>query len=626
MLQDRNRRTVVSACLSALATFVLGQAPAGATGQVPVIVSVRPNSSNTAITIEGSNLPSVAPRVTVGALDLQVLTATATQIVAALPALAPGTYLVKVQGNAWYQVAVFVAAIGPAGPMGPPGPTGVPGPTGSPGPAGSTGPPGPAGAPGSPGDVGLTGPPGPAGPAGPPGPAAVLPFAGRGCPAGAAVVAFDLDGGCLCSDGSACGTSTPPPPSGPVCGDAVVAPAELCDDGNVVSGDGCSSLCAVEVGYHCVGAPSACAIPAPIADTDGDGSPDAADCDPADATVFPSGVEVCNDGRDNDCNGTADDFGACAAIPLGGVRDAIGRDRFPESTGPAPTWAERALTVLVNAARSSPLAYRDRYLRPHMRDASADHIFEEAFAAPRPLVGWNHFTGAASRMHALSRLACASPPADPTTLCDSTQWTTFSGFFTPGEYLGGRGAPETMTTIATFADPFGGTALPGRPLAVANLLLCDGILFSDGTLSGCPADTAAIHRAFLLSMASPEIGTGAATSGQRMHWTVLFSTPARHTAPVPSGSHFFDGGQIRFALNVSDTTPPRRAEVVIDGTAHPLHVDLGTATLGLLAYAEAPGPGCRSYHFRYVRGDGTVWRYPATGSLRTFGEGTCTEN
>jgi cysteine-rich repeat protein len=455
----------------------------------------------------------------------------------------------------------------------------------------------------------------------------VLPFAGRGCPAGAAVVAFDLDGGCLCSDGSACGTTTPPPPSGPVCGYGVVAPSELCDDGNVASGDGCSSVCAVEVGYHCAGAPSVCSIPAPIADADGDGSPDASDCAPADATVFPNGVEVCDDGRDNDCNGTADDF-VCAAIPLGGIRDAIGIGY--ENLGPAPTWAERALAVLLNAARSSPLAYRDRYLRPRMRDASADHIFEEAFAAPRSLFGWNYFTGNAGRVHARTMVDCGITPVDPSRLCDNTVWPTWTGWYSAHscEYCSGtgRGAPETITTIVPFADPFGGTALPGRPLAVANLLLCDGFLFSDGTLGGCQDDPAANHRALVLSTTSPEIGTGVALTGQRMYWTVLFSTPARYTAPIPSGSHFFEGGQIRFALNVSDTAPPRRAEVVIDGTSHPLHVDLGTATLGLLAYAETPGPACRSYHFRYVRSDGTVWRYPAIGALRTFGEGTCTEN
>jgi cysteine-rich repeat protein len=43
-----------------------------------------------------------------------------------------------------------------------------------------------------------------------------------------------------------------------VCGDGTVAMTEQCDDGNIVGGDGCSSLCAVEVGFNCSGSPSTC--------------------------------------------------------------------------------------------------------------------------------------------------------------------------------------------------------------------------------------------------------------------------------------------------------------------------------------------------------------------------------
>jgi cysteine-rich repeat protein len=44
----------------------------------------------------------------------------------------------------------------------------------------------------------------------------------------------------------------------PVCGDGVVAGAEQCDDANVAAGDGCSSSCSVEIGYDCTGSPSVC--------------------------------------------------------------------------------------------------------------------------------------------------------------------------------------------------------------------------------------------------------------------------------------------------------------------------------------------------------------------------------
>jgi len=37
----------------------------------------------------------------------------------------------------------------------------------------------------------------------------------------------------------------------PVCGDALVAPTEECDDGNLIDGDGCSAICEVEPGEVC---------------------------------------------------------------------------------------------------------------------------------------------------------------------------------------------------------------------------------------------------------------------------------------------------------------------------------------------------------------------------------------
>jgi cysteine-rich repeat protein len=46
----------------------------------------------------------------------------------------------------------------------------------------------------------------------------------------------------------------------PTCGN-VRSGNEACDDGNTISGDGCSSLCAIETGYACTGAlqaPSVC--------------------------------------------------------------------------------------------------------------------------------------------------------------------------------------------------------------------------------------------------------------------------------------------------------------------------------------------------------------------------------
>jgi cysteine-rich repeat protein len=36
-----------------------------------------------------------------------------------------------------------------------------------------------------------------------------------------------------------------------VCGDSLIIGSETCDDGNAVSGDGCSNICRIEPGYNC---------------------------------------------------------------------------------------------------------------------------------------------------------------------------------------------------------------------------------------------------------------------------------------------------------------------------------------------------------------------------------------
>lgn len=37
-----------------------------------------------------------------------------------------------------------------------------------------------------------------------------------------------------------------------MCGDKILNLKEGCDDGNLISGDGCSSLCQIEATYTCV--------------------------------------------------------------------------------------------------------------------------------------------------------------------------------------------------------------------------------------------------------------------------------------------------------------------------------------------------------------------------------------
>ena len=60
---------------------------------------------------------------------------------------------------------------------------------------------------------------------------------------------------CTVESGYTCNTATPNVCS-TVCGDGIVAGSEGCDDGGTTSGNGCSATCTVETTYHCSGTPA----------------------------------------------------------------------------------------------------------------------------------------------------------------------------------------------------------------------------------------------------------------------------------------------------------------------------------------------------------------------------------
>jgi cysteine-rich repeat protein len=109
----------------------------------------------------------------------------------------------------------------------------------------------------------------------------------QGCPAsGACVLAQYADAHVSVYPGAvldvACGAAT-------VCGDGAIVGSEGCDDGNTTAGDGCGANCAVEAGWTCEGAPSACAT------TCGDGiAAGGEDCD--------DGNNVSQDGCSAECS------------------------------------------------------------------------------------------------------------------------------------------------------------------------------------------------------------------------------------------------------------------------------------------------------------------------------------
>ena len=77
-----------------------------------------------------------------------------------------------------------------------------------------------------------------------------------GCPKGSACIEGScvqetFDGGASDAGRSDAGSTTPGGSDGGSCGDRVLSGPEACDDGNVVSGDGCSATCGLEIDHAC---------------------------------------------------------------------------------------------------------------------------------------------------------------------------------------------------------------------------------------------------------------------------------------------------------------------------------------------------------------------------------------
>jgi len=63
--------------------------------------------------------------------------------------------------------------------------------------------------------------------------------------------------------------------------------------------------------------------------------------------------------------------------------------------------------------------------------------------------------------------------------------------------------------------------------------------------------------------------------------------------------------------------------VVIDGLAHEMDLDLGTAAAGTYRLDVGRAGSCREYYFLATTAVGETWRYPGPGVFVTDGEGAC---
>lgn len=102
--------------------YVQANAQAPAVPQ-PLITEALINVETAALTVNGYDFPASIPEVTLGMNELAVVSASDSAVLAGLPELLPGTYLLAAT---WPEGvgAVFFLTVGAAGPAGPPGPQG----------------------------------------------------------------------------------------------------------------------------------------------------------------------------------------------------------------------------------------------------------------------------------------------------------------------------------------------------------------------------------------------------------------------------------------------------------------------------------------------------------------------
>jgi len=258
-----------------------------------------------------------------------------------------------------------------------------------------------------------------------------------------------------------------------------------------------------------------------------------------------------------------------------------------------PNWAERAVVVMTNLVRMAPTEYRDEYI------GSSGSILTSMYPAVAP-VYWHPDLALASRDHAIDMTDCGMQHSS----CDGTSWATrVSDYYTVSGTLS-----ENVATGQT------------TPQQVVRTWIYDR-----GAADGSGGDG---HRKNIMGGQYRDVGTGFA-AGNDTYWAQDFGGGTSSGFPphaIAAGAHLFpESGSTTFMMNFYDDQgrAPGSVRVIVDGTPHELSLYMGTESRGTYTVSLSRASECRRYHFEATDGGGEEWRYPGSGTLVTYGEGTC---
>jgi hypothetical protein len=287
-----------------------------------------------------------------------------------------------------------------------------------------------------------------------------------------------------------------------------------------------------------------------------------------------------------------------ATSPFTGASGPVG---YGVPTGGHPDYSERTVLALSNAMRMAPSDFKAKWAAGDLGSALGS-----AYPAVAPL-RWNAELGDSAWAHSEDM---ATAPCFQHDSCNGTVWSTrIESYYTL--------SPDIGENIAAGYD---------GPDAVLFAWACDG---SSGACA--PDGNGDGHRANLMDGTWQAVGVGYFQGGSGpygSYFTQDFGGKAAGVSPpLVDGSHdLVTGGTTRFFLNYDDAAAPQSVTLELDGAMIPIAVALGTAAAGSYAAEETSGTGCRSYAFLAVDASGTSWRYPASGSLRTYGEDGCSDD
>lgn len=268
-------------------------------------------------------------------------------------------------------------------------------------------------------------------------------------------------------------------------------------------------------------------------------------------------------------------------------------------------WQERTVTVLTNACRMAPVAFRDRFI-------DNDGILLPENYPPVAPVYWNRELNAASRFHAVEMaLVCGMTH----TSCNGESWNVRLRQF----YTKAGGIAENIAAgYSSPLDAVCGWIIDGRTAQTAAADKSD----ADG------------HRANIMAPGYTETGCGFAVTGSggsaTAYWCQDFgSGKSSYTYhPVYGASHlFFNSTTITFMANLYD--PSKEAEtltLLLEGDRLPLELAMGTTSAGTWEVSVPAASSCRTYAVEAEYNDGHTLLYPEEGRLITVGEGFCRED